>query len=217
MVKRQSPRILAASALAALVVGLSACGTPQTLVPYTPAHGVNVDAPRMGATEADNEVPLKVRNLLIVSEPDSGEGYLSGTLYAPNFRADELVSVDGVSLTSDNTPGAPIPAVTANLELPAGQTVVLTDQQPIELVSAGIVPGLVAELTLTFADSEAQTLLVPVMSSEKSEYETVEPGAPAEDTEASPAAEAAEQDDAEQGDAQPAEDAQPDEEAQPAE
>lgn len=176
MVKRQSPRILAASALAALVVGLSACGTPQTLIPYTPAEGVNIDAPRLGATAEDNEVPLKVRNLTIVSERGSNSGYLSGAIIAPNTRDDELVSVEGQTLTADNTPGPAIPAVTPGLELPAGRMVILTEQEPITVTSSELTPGLIAEITLTFADSEAQTLRVPIIDSSKPDYATVTPG-----------------------------------------
>lgn len=189
MVKRQTPRILAASALAALVVGLSACGgTPQTLVPYTPAHGVNVDAPRLGAPADANDVPLKVRNLVIVAEPDSDSGFLSAGLQAPIDRDDRLVSVEGRTFDAENQPAEPIEAVEANVELPAGRLVLLTDGEPVEVSSPGLQPGLVAELTLTFEGSEAQTLLVPIMDATHPDYEGVAPGGePAEGTTAAPA------------------------------
>lgn len=197
MVKRHSPRILAASALAVLVVGLSGCGTPQTLIPYTPAEGVNADAPRLGGPvdTARTEVPLKLRNLAIVSEPGSNRGFLSGALAAPNDRSDELVSVSGRTFTVDNTPGQAIAPVNANLELPAGRMVILTQVEPIQLSAAELTPGLVAELTLTFRDSEAQTLQVPIVDASKPDYATVTPGpggeatpAPAEAPGGAPAA-----------------------------
>ncbi|WP_432558568.1 hypothetical protein [Granulicoccus sp. GXG6511] len=187
MVKRRSPRILAASALAALVVGLSACGTPQTLVPYTPAEGVNADAQRMGAPAGANEVPLKIRTLSIISEEGSSNGFLNGAIIAPMDRDDQLVSVEGRAFTSDNTPGAPIAPASTNLELPAGKMVVLSQGEPVELSSPDLKPGLVAELTLTFRDSEPQTLMVPVIDSSKADYATVTPG-PAAGGDATPAA-----------------------------
>lgn len=179
MVKRQSPRILAAAALAALVVGLSACGgTPQTLMPYTPSEGVNADAQRLGATAGDNEVPLKVRNLMVLSEPGSHTGFLAGSIVAPVERADKLVSVTGHTMTSDNHDGRPIGTVTANLSLPAGKMVILTDQPPLTVAAPDLTPGLLAELTLTFSDSEAQTLLVPIVDASKPNFASVTPAAP---------------------------------------
>lgn len=175
MVKRQSPRILAASALAALVVGLSACGTPQTLVPYTPAEGVNADAPRLGAAAGANQVPLKIRNLVIVSKPGSGTGFLSGALIAPVDRNDALVRVEGNLMTSDNTQGQAIPPITANLDLPAGKMVNLVEQPSLTIASPALTPGLVADLTLTFRDSEPQTLKVPIVDGNKPDYASVTP------------------------------------------
>ncbi|MDO5683795.1 MAG: hypothetical protein Q4G46_13340 [Propionibacteriaceae bacterium] len=176
MVKRHSPRILAATALSALVVGLSACSTPQTLVPYTPAEGVNADAHRIGAPAGENKVPLKVRTLSIVSKPGSKEGFLNGAITAPMDRADQLVSVEGRAFTAENTAGAPIAPVTANLELPAGKMVVLSQQAPLTLKSEDLEAGLVAELTLTFKDSDKVTLQVPVVDANKADYATVTPG-----------------------------------------
>lgn len=176
MVKRQSPRILAASALAALVVGLSACGTPQTLVPYTPAEGVNADAPKLGAPAEANQVPLKIRNLVIVSKPGSGKGFLSGALFAPADRRDALVRVEGNLMTSDNSQGQAIPPITANVDLPAGRMVNLVEQPSLTISSPALTPGLVAELTLTFRDSEPQTLKVPIVDAGKPDYASLTPG-----------------------------------------
>ncbi|HHV20903.1 MAG TPA: hypothetical protein GXZ30_05125 [Propionibacterium sp.] len=191
MVKRHSPRILAATAVAALAISLSACGTPQTLVPYTPAEGVNADAHRIGAPAGHNEVPLKIRTLSIISEPGSGSGVLNGAITAPMERDDQLVSVEGRAFTSDNQPGAPIALASANLDLPAGEMVVLANETPLTLESDDLEAGLVAELTLTFRDSEAQTLMVPVVDGTKPDYADATPGADAT-PDATPGAEEAE-------------------------
>lgn len=196
MVKRRSPRILAATALTVLVAGLSACGTPQTLVPYTPAQGVNADAQRQGAPEGSNEVPLKIRNLTIVSEPGSGTGFLAGSLIAPTDRADALVGVGGRTLTAENEPGTTIPPISLNMELPAGRMVILSEQPPIRVSAPELRPGLVAEVRLIFEDSEAQALRVPIMDATHPDYRDVEPGSvtaspepsPGEGAEATPAA-----------------------------
>ncbi|MDO5500246.1 MAG: hypothetical protein Q4F67_11275, partial [Propionibacteriaceae bacterium] len=178
MVKRRSPRIFAASALAALVVGLSACGTPQTLVPYTPAEGVNAETLRIGGPvdPSRGEVPLKVRNLLIVSQPGSNSGFLSGAIAAPENRADQLVNVEGQVIGADGREGEAIQPISANLELPQNQLVVLTDGAPLQVQAPELTPGLVAQLTLNFRDSEPVEIQVPIVDASKSAYEGLQPG-----------------------------------------
>lgn len=177
MVKRKSPRILVASALATLVVGLASCGTPQTLQPYTPAEGVNADVPAKGANADSGAVPLKVRNLMIVAQPGSNQGVLSGAIVAPKDRADQLQRVTGITFNAENQRGQQIQPVQANLDLPAGQMVVLTSGPTLQVSSPDLTPGLIAELTLTFAQSEAQVIRVPIVDATKPDYASMAPGA----------------------------------------
>lgn len=183
MVKPKSPRILAAAAVAALVVGLSSCGAPQTLQPYTPAEGVNVDVPRQGAPADSNEIPLKVRNLLIIAEPGTNTGIISGAILAPSDRPDRLISIEGRTFNAQNEPVGPIQPIQADVELPAGTMVVLTEGSPLEVTAPELGPGLIAELKLTFANSQEQLLLVPIIDGNKPDYATVTPApAPAAET-----------------------------------
>lgn len=179
MVKSKSPRILAAAALAALVVGLSSCGVPQTLQPYTPAEGVQLDVPRQGAPANSTEIPLKVRNLLIISTPGANSGFISGAIVAPEDRADRLVSIEGRTFDTQNQPSALIQPIQADIELPAGTMVVLTDGPALQVSGATLQPGLVAELKLTFADSQEQLILVPIIDGNKEDYRSLNPSAAA--------------------------------------
>lgn len=177
MVTRQSPRILAAAALAALVVGLSSCATPQTLQPYTPAEGVQADVQRQNAAADSNEVPLKIRNLMIVAQPGANSGFVSGMFVAPVDRDDELVRIQGRTFKADNSPAGEIAPIQANVKLPAGTAVRLTEGQTLQVTASELTPGLLAELTLTFADSKEQTLMVPVVDASKEDYQSYTPGA----------------------------------------
>ncbi|WP_425308184.1 hypothetical protein AADG42_05340 [Ammonicoccus fulvus] len=189
MVKRQSPRILAAAAVAALALGLSSCATPQTLKPYTPAEGVQADVPSTDAVPGANEVPLKIRNLMIVAEPDANQGFLSGAFIAPVDRSDRLVSIEGRTFTHTNTEAGTIQRVQANRELPAGQLVRLTEGgTPLQVSASQLTPGLLAELTLTFEGSKPQTLMVPVVDASKEDYATYSPAPAAGSATPTPAA-----------------------------
>lgn len=188
MVKRQSPRILAAAAIAAFALGLSSCATPQTLEPYTPAEGVQADVPSTDAAPGTNEVPLKIRNLLIVAEPDANAGFVSGAFIAPTDRSDRLVSIEGRTFTHTNTEAGTIQKVEANRELPAGQLIRLTDGgTPLRVSASQLTPGLLAELTLTFEGSKPQTLMVPIVDATKEDFATYSPS-PAASATPTPAA-----------------------------
>lgn len=176
MVKRQSPRILAAAAIAVLALGLSSCATPQTLKPYTPAEGVQADVPRTDASPGVNQVPLKIRNLMIVAKPDANTGFVSGAFIAPVDHADRLISIEGRTFTAANVADGPIQPIQANLPLPAGQLVRLTSGAPLQVTATQLKPGLLAELTLTFQGSEPQTLMVPIIDATKADFATYTPG-----------------------------------------
>src|ERR671916_1499627 len=68
--------LLASLGALGLLVGLGACGTDaQTLKPYTPAEGVNVDV----GNSANLQEVVHVRNLLIICKAP-GSGILSASI-----------------------------------------------------------------------------------------------------------------------------------------
>lgn len=159
--RRRLVRGLAAVTLAlGLTAGVGGCGFEvQTLQPYTPAAGVNIDV----STEPGVGPTTMVRNLLVVSRTD-GEGYLSAGLVVE--RPDELVDVSGVPIGPDGERGAPLEVtLSGDYALdPADGLVVLTTDRPVITVSGeGVVDGLTAELTLTFREGGEATLIVPVV------------------------------------------------------
>lgn len=184
MVRPQLSRTIGAALLTGvLAVGLSACSTPQTLQPYTPAEGVNADV-----TDANASTPLKVRNLLVV-KPASGNAFLSGAILAPVDKvvpdgtvtrrvpapADALVRVEGTALSVHDAPEASLQAVQPNLELPPGQMVVLTQQPAITIAGGDLRPGLLVKLKLTFRSGQSMDSLVPIIDGSKANYAGMTP------------------------------------------
>jgi hypothetical protein len=160
---------LVAALLLALGVALTAgCGTEaQTLRPYTPAEGINLD---IGGDRG-----VKVRNLLILSRA-KGEGILSGTLIAAD--RDQLTAVSGKAIKSDGSDGAPITAsIPSSVSLGNGVRVVLTDGPLITVKSADLEPGLTAEITLAFTTAGSATFRVPVVDASAAQYSTITPEA----------------------------------------
>ncbi|OYO24436.1 hypothetical protein CGZ93_03320 [Enemella dayhoffiae] len=176
-------RTIAATALIGALAGLSACGTPQTLQPYTPAEGVNADI-----TTPSASTPLKVRNLTVISRT-AGQGFLAGAILAPADKVvpdglvtrrepapeDALTGVRGTALTPTGEPAGPPLQATANVPLPPGQLVTLTRQPAIQLNSPDLKPGLLVELTLSFRSGATTTLRVPVVDGLRQDYITVSP------------------------------------------
>lgn len=148
---------------------LSGCGfTMQTLQPYTPAHGVNVDV-----QSGENNRQLKVRNLLVVAD-ESGQGVLSASIVSP--VADRLVSVEGNAHKTDNSIGAPLTITGNPVTLTPNRLAVLTDEQPgFTVTGADLQPGLTVDLTLIFASGLEATAIAPVMSVDNPIYATVQP------------------------------------------
>ena len=94
--------LLALLAALGLVLAVGACGTDaQTLRPYTPAEGVNVDV----GDPADAQNVVHVRNLLIISKAP-GSGVLSASLVTDG--RDELTGVTGFAIKLDGSEGAPL-------------------------------------------------------------------------------------------------------------
>lgn len=172
----------AARACAALLLSLGllitagACGfNAQTLQPYTPADGVNIDV-------GEGEDLVKVRNLMLISH-QPGEAILSASLITGGQEA--LVGVSGTGLKKDNSDGAalktdlPDPVALGNNTL-----VVLTDRAPITLTGEELIPGLEAKLVLQFSKAGDVNVTVPILDADDPAYKTLSPaptGSPAPD------------------------------------
>jgi hypothetical protein len=139
----------------------TSCGFDvQTMQPYTPAMGIDVNV------GTDRQV--LVRNLMIITD-DGGAGVVSATLYAEP-GPDALVAVAvAVAATADALDGDRAP-LTATVEdpvpVPADGFVVLTDLPPVTVTGPGLRPGMSARITLTFAQAGTVTTHVPIMSTE---------------------------------------------------
>lgn len=183
MVHSKPFRSIAATVVTVGVLfGASSCASPQTLQPYTQAEGVNYDAPMAG-----QQVPLKVRNLMVVAKP-GGQGFISGAVIST--EANKLTGVEAQALDASGAPGAPIPPATANVEMKPNQLVVLTEGSPIQLNSPDLKPGLTARLKLTFEKGAPAEVVVPIVDGEKEDYKTMEPMQGGGGGESSPSAEA---------------------------
>lgn len=161
-------RSLAATLLGIVLVALaSACGmNAQTTRPYTPAEGVS-------ANVGPNAKAVQVRNLMILSRED-GAGYVSATLVAQ--ASDTLTAITGYPLKADGSNGAPFETTMSKpIQLAAGELVVLTSQELIEVRSADLVVGGDAELTLTFSTVGDLTIRVPVVDANQPDYQTITP------------------------------------------
>ena len=153
---------------------LTGCGFgAQTLQPYTPAHGVNVDAGK-----------INVRNLLVVSD-GAGTNVVSASVLSP--ADDRLTEVQVVPILAGGEAGTPLEVSTsAPIRLPANQLVVLTDPEPMVQATGELTPGLTARVTMGFASGEKTETIAPVQSFESSIYATLSPS-PAPATSSAPA------------------------------
>jgi hypothetical protein len=162
----KSGRLVAALLLTLTVAVTTACGMDQqTLRPYTPAEGINIDV--------GGERGVKVRNLMILSRTE-GEGLLSGTMVATDRN--QLTAVGGKAIKSDGSDGAPLTAsIPSPITLEPGVLVVLTAGPPISVQSPDLQAGLLAEVTLEFNPAGAATVQVPVVDANEPPYSTVTP------------------------------------------
>lgn len=154
----RAARALVAGLGAALV--LTGCGfDAQTLQPYTPSFGTNVDA-----------TGVKVRNLVVVAQPN-GEGVVSGSLIA---RADDrLTDMTAVPLLADASDGDPLSIRGDRVTLPANQLVVLSDQENPIVLSGGLGADTNVRFTLTFDSGATAEVIAPVVSSENPVFSSV--------------------------------------------
>lgn len=154
---KTAPRTVAVLVAVVAVFLATSCGmNAQTLQPYTPALGINVDV------GADHQV--KVRNLMVITD-EGGRGVVSATLYAE--RPDQLVAVSGVADAMDGD-GRPLAAaLAAPVKVPRLEYVIMTElADPVVLRGPGLRPGMSAELTLRFRDAGSVTAHVPIMSTD---------------------------------------------------
>ena len=150
-----------------LVLGLVAgCGfEAQTLKPYTPADGANLDV------GMDNE--LKIRNLVVISRTE-GQGIVSASLVSGT--GDRLTGVTVTPSPLDSSPAPPATAsLSAPLEIPRGVNVVLTNGPLITVDSPGLKAGLAAMVTMTFAQAGEITLNCPIVDGTLEPWNTVSP------------------------------------------
>lgn len=159
-VHRRSLHALLLTVAAALV--LTGCGfSAQTLQPYTPSNGVNLD---VGA--------IKVRNLVVIADGE-GNGILSGSLVSS--ADDALASVQVVPLLTGNEPGSPLTVTpTRNVPLTANELAILTDPTPAVIVSGQeLAPGQTVTVTLGFASGTTGEVTAPVMTHDDPAYEGI--------------------------------------------
>lgn len=155
-----------------LLLGSTACGMDvQTMQPYTPGEGVNVDvgAGEEGGNNEDGVV--LVRNLLIISH-GPGEGILSGSMVIDGN--DALTGVSGTAIKTDGSPGAPLTATfPGTVTLPGNVLVVLTNGPLITVSSPDLAAGLEASVTLQFEKAGQATVRVPVVDGAAPQYRTI--------------------------------------------
>lgn len=156
----RSLRSLAASLCVPLALTLTGCGFgAQTLQPYTPAEGVNTSVGQ-----------VQVRNVLVIAD-STGQGLVSASLVT--YADDTLTAVAGTPHKVDGSAGSPL-VVTATglpLTMPTNTLFVLTDAPlRIAVSSPDLKPGLLAEVTLTFAKAGQVKVVTPVLSSDEPEF-----------------------------------------------
>lgn len=169
----RAARRLGVAVSAALLLGSAACGfNAQTLMPYTPAAGVNVNV-GTGPNQEPVTSTVQVRGLMVISRTP-GEGFLSASLLCGD--QDALTSVSGYVVKTDGSQGS---ALTVTLPEPVAlgnnQLVVLTDRTEIAVASADLMAGGTVSLTLTFSNAGSQQVLAPVVDGNTSGYSSVSP------------------------------------------
>ena len=171
---RLSMRIGAAAASVALLAGASACGfDAQTLQPYQPSDGVDVNV-GVGAGGQPNAGTVKVRGLMILART-STSGFLSATLNSGN--GDELTKVSGSLLKADLTNGAALTVkmTGGSVSIAPNRPTVLVEQPAINISGSGLPMGQSARLTLTFAKAGSQQVEVPIVDGNNRTYKNITP------------------------------------------
>lgn len=156
-----------------MLVGFTACGMDaQTLRPYTPSEGVNLDV----GDNPDLDLVVHVRNLMIISK-EPGSGVVSASMVTDG--SDELTAVSGIPLKVDGTEGAPYAAsLSSPVALKSRVQVVLTDlRQPISVRSPDLEAGLTTKITLSFRNAGDVTVQTTVVDGNVPQYASISPAA----------------------------------------
>jgi hypothetical protein len=153
-----------------LLLVTAACGKDaQTLRPYTPAEGINID---VGDPAMVRQV-VSVRNLLIISRTE-GQGVVSATIVTDD--RDELTALTGAPIKADGTEGAPFTAtLSQTVSFGNGAQIVLTDRPLITVTSPDLVAGRSASVTMQFKNAGEATVLVPIVDGNEPQYATISP------------------------------------------
>ncbi|HEY9294314.1 MAG TPA: hypothetical protein VIP98_23780 [Microlunatus sp.] len=170
---RLAARIGAAAASVTLLAGMSACGFDvQTLQPYQPSDGVDVNVGN-GTNGQPDDSTVKVRGLMILARTPTS-GFLSATLNS--VGGDELTDVSGNLLKADQTSGAPLKVkMSGPVAIAPNQPTVLVDRAPINISGSGLPAGQTAEITLTFAKAGSKQVQVPIIDGNNRIYKNVTP------------------------------------------
>lgn len=167
VVTSKPARTLAVAALSiGLALGATACSAPQTLHPYTPAVGVNAEV------TAGNQVPLKLRNVMILSRAE-GQGALLGSLLST--QEDTLTQVSGQLVGGSGARPGQIAPAQPGVRLAPDTMTNLLDGPAVQLSAPGMVAGQTADLVLTFAKAGPVAIRVPVVDGSKTDFRTVSP------------------------------------------
>ena len=142
-------------------LGVAACGAdPKVLTSYTPAAGVSGESGT-----------VKVRNLVLIN----GGGQARVSAAVVSRKSDKLVEIIWQLLKSDNSlSGRPFTVRTVDVKLPAQRSVNLT-QSDLQAPAKGLSDGLLAKVTLKFANSAPITLNAPVVASTHPDFKKYAP------------------------------------------
>jgi hypothetical protein len=161
--------LVALLSVLAVLLGLGACGTDaQTLRPYTPAEGVNIDV----GNPADVQSVVNVRNLLIISR-EPGSGILSASIVTDG--RDQLTEVSGFVIKSDGSQGSRLTVTLTNTVRFANRAQIVLTDRPISVRGADLAPGRTASITLTFANAGEATVIAPVVDGNVDQYRSLSP------------------------------------------
>lgn len=182
--KFRAKRAAVVAAATASLVGLAGCGfNAATLTQYTQAEGINLDLAE-GRPVEQGRGYVKVRNLMIIAQPDGSDARLSGVLYgSPSVQGADAANAPATVDTLQSVSGRALEAAgdaAGDLTISLPQPLEITVDQPVKLddqditVSGGeLIPGVDAELTLTFQENGRITTRVPVVDGSKPDYQTV--------------------------------------------
>lgn len=164
--------IAAAAASAGLLFTLSACGFDvQTLQPYQPSDGVNVNIAPAPDGQPDAGT-VQVRGLMILAKSTTS-GFLSASLDAQNN--DSLTGITGNVVNTDGSNGPPLTITVSSPINVGGSPVILVDRAPVTVTGSSLPAGQDAKLTLTFSKAGSETVKVPIIDGNNEIYRTVSP------------------------------------------